>query len=394
MIRVTTADIARKLGVSRPTVSSVLSGAKTNTAVSDELRARIVETAAAMGYRPNAAASAVRNGRFNSVALVAGKGSSTSTLPQALLFRLTDGLAAHGLQLVVARLSDEALTDERLLPLFLRQHSCDGLLLNYTHRVPHGVRDLIDRYRIPSIWINVKQSHDCVHPDDFDAARRATRWLIERGHRRIAYLDTLASPAVASEEAHYSVADRKAGYHAAMRDAGLPATPQPTQAVTPGLAHVEALCRCLRAADRPTAMLAYGGGESAAYIAALRLGLSVPGDLELVGFGDHVVSVGGVPLPTMRIQLADVAASAVAAILAKIAAPAAHQPAVAVPYDPQPVTEDLATVPSSPNTVSIATGRDPGPGLATGSPQPEMSLRNDATRQARGVGSMHTGNLS
>lgn len=337
--RVTTADIARELGVSRPTVSSVLSGSKTNTAVSEALRERILKKAAAMGYRANAAASAVRRGRFNSVALIVGKGASTSTLPQALLFRLTDGLAAHGLQLVVARLSDEALTDETLLPLFLKQHSCDGLLLNYTHRVPAGVRSLIDRYRIPSIWLNVKQDADCVHPDDFDAASRATRWLLSRGHRRIAYLDPYRSTPL-SQEDHYSVADRQAGYRAAMHEAGLrEALPTP-HTVAPGCAHVDLLTAYLRSPERPTAILSYGGGESAAYIAAMKLGLAVPGDLELVGFGDHAIAVGGIPLPTMCVQLVDVAAAAVTAILAKIADPATRQPAVAVPFGPEPVSDD------------------------------------------------------
>jgi DNA-binding LacI/PurR family transcriptional regulator len=74
--------------------------------------------------------------------------------------------------------------------------------------------ELIQRYQIPSVWLNAKLESDCVYPDDFEAAGQACKYLLQMGHRRIAYVDYMSS-------GHYSTADRRNGYLRAMRSARL-----------------------------------------------------------------------------------------------------------------------------------------------------------------------------
>src|SRR3954470_6487453 len=62
-----TGETARRAGVSRSTVSYVLSGKRT---VSDETRRRIVAVIEELDYRPNAAARALKEGRTRTLGLV------------------------------------------------------------------------------------------------------------------------------------------------------------------------------------------------------------------------------------------------------------------------------------------------------------------------------------
>ena len=64
---VTITDISKACGVSRATVSKALNGAAD---VSQETAKRIRETAAAMGYLPNAAARALKVGRSYNIGVL------------------------------------------------------------------------------------------------------------------------------------------------------------------------------------------------------------------------------------------------------------------------------------------------------------------------------------
>ena len=351
MSTVTLKDVATEAGIHASAVSRVLRGKDGALRLSDRRRQEIKDAAERLGYRPNAAATATVSGKFNAISLVCGTGEKTSTLMQGLVYGLANALAERDMQLVVTRLSDEALTDEAQLPLFLRKHSCDGLLLNYTHHVPTGVRDIIEKYRIPSVWLNVKQAHDCVHPDDFAAGVNATRWLLKRGHERISYFEYLRTRA--GDDAHYSMADRRAGYAAAMREAGrtpvtvyLDGEPTGTQPAT----ELRAL---LQQPDRPTAALGYGGEVDMACMAALSLGLRVPHDLDLVRFKETVARFGHIALPTLRVPQATLGHAAVAAVVRKVADPAARLPAVVVPFqDTFPTLDDYTGAEAPPQTRS------------------------------------------
>jgi len=63
----TIGEIARRVGVSRSTVSYALSG---NRPISEATRQRVQEVIAELDYRPNAHARALKEGRTRSIGLV------------------------------------------------------------------------------------------------------------------------------------------------------------------------------------------------------------------------------------------------------------------------------------------------------------------------------------
>jgi len=288
---ITQSAIAELAGVTRLTVRRALQG---QPGVGPQTAQRIRNLAREHGYLPNAAANATRTGRFHAVGLVIGS-VTPRYLPAELVHGVEKPLVAAGYQLLFASLSDRAMTRDRLTPRMLQQLMVDGLLLHYTHDFPSRLPDLVQHNRVPTIWINTKLEHDCVYLDDRAAAYRATRTLLEHGHRRIGYVNC-------DRRGHYSETDRLGGYQQAMREAGL----EPVTRVLaypphdqPGADDRYARARAwLDGPDRPTAVLAYSGSNHAGPIAAaaLSLGLAIPRDLSLVSFDRVEFSPVGIPL--------------------------------------------------------------------------------------------------
>jgi len=141
---------------------------------------------------------------------------------------------------------------------------------------------------------------------DWNGGYQATRHLIDLGHTRIGIItgpaDMLASTA------------RLSGYRAALESAGLSGEPE---LIRPGRFHhadgLEQGKALLSLPERPTAIFAssdlYALGV---YEAARSLGLSIPGDLSVVGYDDlRIAQWAGPPLTTVHVPLVAMAEQAV-----------------------------------------------------------------------------------
>ncbi len=293
--------------------------------VGKETAARVQRAAADLGYRPNAAARAVRSGRFDCLALVMGTAAYRSHLSHDLLAGLSEGCRLRRQHLSLAQVDDEQLGPDEV-PALLANHMADGLILNFTHDLPPHLAAMVERHRIPHVWLNRRMTHGAAYPDDIAAGRDATVALIAAGHRRIAFVSSHPSR-------HVSEADRWAGHREAMRAAGL----TPRRITGPEGEPPSAWERCcgewLTGEDRPTAIVAYR--PVAAYVAhvvAERLGLRVPSDLSIATFESTPATDTGLALSTWLIPEASYARAAVELLLEQIAAPMRPAPSRCVGY--------------------------------------------------------------
>ena len=313
-------QIAEQTGLSEPSVRHIL-GNQAHKYHPDTCR-RVREAALQLGYRANASARSMRTGRFGCVALVRSATSRHSTLFRGLLEGIEDALAEHDLHLTVARLSDRTLTDPEAVPKILRQWMADGLLLNYQQDIPARMQELIERHRLPSVWINSRHAADCVHPDDLAAGRAAAEHLLGLGHARIAY-GTIPTT-------HYSAADRRAGHEAALGAAGL--APRVLTHAGDTSDGIPLWRETLSRPDRPTAVIAYMPHVAqAVFYAALMLGLRVPQDLSLSVFDMSPLKATGLPVTTWVIPDYAMGQGAVEMLVQKITAPAAPLPPRVLP---------------------------------------------------------------
>lgn len=99
MVGITSADVARESGVSRTTVSYVLTG-REGVNISEETRRRVRDTAVRLGYAPSAAARALRTGRSDLVLCILPDWPVGPVI-ETLLDELADELSGRGLSVLV-----------------------------------------------------------------------------------------------------------------------------------------------------------------------------------------------------------------------------------------------------------------------------------------------------
>jgi DNA-binding LacI/PurR family transcriptional regulator len=323
---ITLSQLAKELGVSTMTVSRALRGVGR---IGEDTRTRIVTAARRHGYRPHALARAMRRGRSGCVALFTSSAPGCGTPSDDLATGIDEALTARGLYLAVTRLPEQQPATDGSVPRLLAESVADGVLVNCARPVPPEMFDQLHRHRVPCVWINAPQSHDCVRPDDFDAARRATQRLIQLGHRRIAFANHLQSR---NDDAphHYSADERYQGYASILAEAGLPHRRIYRH---PLVSFVEMWRAILAepANQRPTAVVCYSRFTAHPILqAAGQMQRDIPKDLSLVSIDDQPATEFEFPLSTLVVPQRQMGSKAVEILCAKIDNPHQPQPEIAL----------------------------------------------------------------
>jgi len=179
---VTLRELAKEVGVSPSTVSRVLNR-DPNVRVSETSRSRILDLAAATGYRPNRLARSLKLQRTNVIGMLIP--DITNPLFSAL-FRAVDEVAsAAGYHVILCNTGDSADRLRQHLDALSEGH-VDGLLLATAHR-NDPVVETLRRRRLPYILVsrrNENSDEAWVVPDDRQGAHLAVEHLVKLGHQR------------------------------------------------------------------------------------------------------------------------------------------------------------------------------------------------------------------
>lgn len=326
---VTMEQIARRVGVTRATVSNVLNNrypaARRDAAKrASEIRA----IAAELGYRPNTLARAQRTGRTGCIGMLMSSSQNYSVhfggFDQALLAELDQ----RDLLLVTGLVGGDEPTDGEHLPRIVAEHLADGFLINYAFDIPPGVAQMIEKHDLAAVWFNSQHPHDCVYPDDLNAAADATRYLLERGHRRIAYVQQQGGVLVAAS--HYSYVDRRVGYEREMTAAGL--APQiieaPVFSDTNSLTSAEVV---LSQSQGATAILINGIADILRIVAAQRQ-IRIPEDLSIIAIQNDSPPFRSTDITHLLVPIPEMVSKAVDLLCQRVDGRAAHAAPIAVKY--------------------------------------------------------------
>ena len=297
MGKVTLQSVADRVGVSRMTVSNAFSRPDQ---LSAELRARILETAAELGYvGPDPAARALARGRVGSVGMLLNGALSEAfedEVSAEFVASVADELARRGLALTVLTPPQ----GEAFVPA--RDVAIDGALV-YTCEPRSAGVEWLSRRSLPVVAVDqdLGASVPGVRVGDRDGGRQGARHLLELGHRRIGILalglDDGRAPEVSDS---YPSRERMAGWREVLDEAGIDPVvmlaPYQPRDVAQGVAR-----RLLEATD-VTAVLCFSDVfAQSVVLAAEELGRSVPGDLSVVGYDDAPFSATTrPPLTTVR----------------------------------------------------------------------------------------------
>lgn len=302
--RITSQDVAQAAGVSRTTVSLVLNNVD-GIKISPATRQKVLDTAAALQYVPNAAARALVSQRARLVGLLLSR-QSRHIASDAFITQILEGLLEvfrqHDMCLLIDIVDPEH-TREAYLQL-ARARRIDGILFSGPRLDDDALR-LLEKESFPTVLIGqLPDTGLCmVDIDNFAAARMAVRHLIGLGHRRIACITNAQSSYTASLE-------RLEGYRAALGEARLAFDPA---LVRYGDFTLESGHQSMRdlldtGVDFTAAFVASDTLALGAKAALASRGLSVPRDVALVGFDDlPMARYMDPPLTTVHLPVADLA---------------------------------------------------------------------------------------
>ncbi len=327
--KITQKKIADDLGISQQTVSFCFSRP---SRVAQKTLKRVLAYADEVGYRPNSSAQALRQGLFGNVALLTGRNVGQTYLTRGFLKTAAAILKGEGMNLLVASLESEVLGTEEGIKDILRDIRADGLLVNFVIYEPKSMNELLQRFRIPAIWVNRREKRNCVYIDDFQGAYDATRHLLELGHKRIAFVNYAGGYRMLPGHMHYSMIDRNAGYTKALHEAGLMPMVIAEEERVDVLDRIEVSRRWLDRDDRPTAAIGYNFMDTVPFYEAARdLGLSVPEDLSLVTFHLTPFTNIGIDMTTVIGSDVEVSREGTSALLKRIAEPETDLDPIAIP---------------------------------------------------------------
>ncbi len=188
---VTLKDIARIVGVKEPTVSRVLNGRPNPIKISEKTHQKIIQTAKALGYQPNAAARALATQKTGHIGFILSdsiaEGWANVYFAQGLSgVEQTTRERGYGLNISIYNLSN---IDSFVFPKRVSQRSVDGLVL--TGYVEAAVVHRFKEFGIPCVCIGdnleVAELIPTVSGDVVGGLFQAVRYISDLGHRRILF---------------------------------------------------------------------------------------------------------------------------------------------------------------------------------------------------------------
>jgi DNA-binding LacI/PurR family transcriptional regulator len=301
-------DIAQAANVTPGTVSRAL---RDSPRVSPETKRRIQRLADEMGYTPDAQARGLVMGRTRILGVV------VTTLADPFIGTVVQIIesAAHeqGYAVILANSNDRPKREIEAVRM-LQSRRVDGVIVT-SSRVGALYQEQLEQLNAPVVLINNLVLHKgrytfSIGVDNHHGGLSAARHLIQKGHRRIAYV---AGPADRGDSV-----ERMAGYRDALHEAGIDFDPslvvQGTGRAGGGQRALEPL---LALSDPPSAAFCYNDMTAIGLMKAAReTGLSMPQDLAIVGFDDIAFArLAYPPLTTIAQPVAELGNGAVEMVL-------------------------------------------------------------------------------
>jgi len=320
---VTIRDIAQQSGVSVGTVSRVLNQ---HPDVNQQLRQRVLDVATALHY-----SGVMRHGT---------QSMSRSLKQVGFLLAMTTAVESvtsvgpfwadvlHGVE-NQAQSSDCQITFRTVAPnenseslaRTIQESKLGGILLVgaaspqlITFLQLQSVPFVLVDHRLPSTNLSA------VVADDFGGMSLTVRYLIDRGHRQIAFLGGTSLLNPSASEYFYTVDQRLAGYRHTLLSAGITVDPELHIPCSPNPYGGEVACETLLTrSNRPTAVCCANDKTAIGALKALHnAGIRVPEDISIIGYDDSEFSAHTIPaLTTIHINAEAMGATALRVLLAR-----------------------------------------------------------------------------
>lgn len=318
-------DVAKAADVSVSTVSLVINN---SSLVKVETRYKVLQAIKELNYKPNEYARSLvtKTKKVIGVAWPTTNSSTnwfsfeghTDTYLSELLPSIEKEInkSNYSMMLEHFRINDPSI----FLPSIMDSTKVDGMLMT-GGIVSDEVLQRIQEANIPTVLVGSRHpSLDYVDTDPELGMYKSTKYLIEKGHRDIVFIN--------GPDASQSSARKLKGFYRAMEEHALSINDKwITQAEYSGAAAYRAMSNIWDMNIRPTAII---GGFDCITIGALRFlyekGLNCPKDISAIGFEDSILAEYSYPpLTTVRVHKEQIGIEACKTLLNRINKPTAKK---------------------------------------------------------------------
>lgn len=273
--------IARELGLSKTTVSFILSGKAKEKRISEEAERKVKEFCESVNYVPNIHAQRINSKYIQSVGVLIDRQldiENQNPFSDPNISGIIGGAAMEaenvGYRVQIQLYSNDM--DENKVFDWLRNHEIDGLIY-YGLNLPESWKKTFADENRKVVGIGVTGGDDipCVNINNFEISKALGEYLIERGHRSFLYLRGVKDSYVARE--------REAGFFAALKEHGIDA-----DAADGYFSEYSAYEKIYSLNPEVDAIVCANDNMAIGAVRALnQLGKNVPGQISVVG-GDNI----------------------------------------------------------------------------------------------------------
>jgi DNA-binding LacI/PurR family transcriptional regulator len=313
----TIADVARLAGVSTATVSKALNG---TDRVSPDTRDRVRAIARELNWQANPLARNLVLRRSHLIGLM------VASITNNFCAQLYDGAEAYaaerGYSLLLCVTEDDPQREISVLKRLTDAARVDGIIA-IPAPLPEGKSPFygFDRTQTPFVLVLRRVPGlecDCVICDDKEGGRQVTEYLIQLGHRRIAYVYD------GGQRDCTNVMERRIGWQQALEAAGIGYDPCLCSEVSLSASPAEQVAlRNMAEARRPTAIFAHNDRTAVAVLEWLRYaGKRVPEDMALAGFANmNLATLVTPPLTSVEFGIRQIGMRAAKTLIDRLEAP-------------------------------------------------------------------------
>jgi len=178
-------DVAKKAGVSISTVSRVLNG---KVKVSEKFKESVLAAASELEYNPSQAARTLALKKSNLIGIIIPDVSNS--FYSKMLSAIEDEASLHGYRIILCCIQENIEKEIKYVRL-LKQMYVDGLLLMH-EKGNDKSKEVLNNCDFPivqaSVFIEGLNNSVSLNVNDHKASYEAVKYLIDRGHRKIAMI--------------------------------------------------------------------------------------------------------------------------------------------------------------------------------------------------------------
>jgi len=290
--RITRKDVAERAGVSVAVVSYVVNDGP--RPVTPKTRAKVEKAIEELDYYPNELARGLRLQQSSTIGLITP--DFTNPVYGEKAQAIQEVCLPNGYLMLFVYSGNNPDREKKLVRMF-RAKRVDGVIMQPVTSDPLEAIKPLRQARTPVVLLQ----HDCpgvpcVVLTDVQGGQLATQHLLDLGHRRIGLVKGRLPSAARAEE-------RLIGYRQTLKAAGI--EPDPALVMVSDVTHnagYQAMQQLLALPEPPTAVFCHNDVLAVGAMHAIRVaGLSIPGDISIVGYDDTAGSAHLTPpLTTIR----------------------------------------------------------------------------------------------